>query len=109
MLRFDVNSVAERVEDQLGILEEKLDMARVNINVAESYLNGKIKETKGLIKSMSRSKDVTVLPDIIDMMDNIKRIVDKLNGVDITSANEVEISLNELTSQEYERVEAMII
>lgn len=108
MSNVDVNSVAERIELQLGAFEKTLDKARMRIDRIERHLDEKIKQVRACIDDMTHSKNVMMLTKIADMLNDIERIVDKLNSVDITPVGTNETSLEGLMVEEYEQIESLV-
>jgi hypothetical protein len=104
----DVNIVVRRIELQLGAFEKTLSEARIRIDHIERHLAKRIKEVRQCIVLMAHTKDVMVLTKIIDMLDDIERIVDKLNSVDITPVGANETSLEGLMDEEYEKIESFV-
>lgn len=108
MLDVDVNNMVERIELQLGVFEKTLGEARIRIDHIERHLDNRIKQVRQCIKLMTHTKDMTMLSKIIDILDDIERIVDKLNSVDSTPIGANETSLEGLVSEEYEKIESFV-
>lgn len=109
MLSMDVNNVVKRIELQLGALERTLDEARTRIDCIERLFDKRIGQIRQHITLMSHSRDATVLIKIVDMLDEIERIVDKLNSIDITPVGSNETSLEGLAGEEYDKIESLVL
>jgi len=104
----DVSKVIERLELQLGAFERTLGEARTRIDHVERHLAKRIKQVRQCMRLMTHTKDVMMLTKIVDILDDIERIVDKLNSLDITPVGIDEVSLEGLIDEEYEKVESFI-
>lgn len=102
-MHVDVKTVVERIEDQLGAFESTFGEARTRISQTEKQLNNKINKVRKHIEQLAQTKDIELLSQIVDMLYDIERIVDKLDSVDITPIGSNETSLESLIGEEYER------
>lgn len=108
-MKVDVDSVVERIELQLGAFEKTLGEARSRIDRIEQHLDRRIEQVRKCIKLMEHSRNVMMLTKIVDMLNDIERIVDKLNSVDITPTGTNETSLEGLVDEEYAKTERILL
>jgi len=108
MKDYDVKNVVERIEFQLGIFEKTLGTAKVRIDRIEKHLAKRIEQVRNCIQAMTDEKDFYMLNNIVDILNDIERIVDKLNSVDITPSGLNETSLEGLMRSEYDKVESFV-
>lgn len=104
-----MNDVSQRVEKQLSHFEEVAREANSRIQRIEHSLNSKLIFARKLLLLMKSHKNPMILYQIVDVLEDIQRISDKLMGIDITPSGYQETSLESLTEQEYDEMEELII
>ena len=108
-MHVNIDNVVERIKLQLGAFEKTVSEARVRIDHVERVFNRRIKQVRRFVKLMEHSKEINMLTKIVDILNDIERIVDKLDSVDITLISPDEISLEGLMNEEFEKIERFVL
>jgi hypothetical protein len=105
----DMKDISCRVEAQLAEFETNTSAAMARIKKIERALNARIVYVKKLLRVMRSTNNPMVLSQIIDILGEIERVSDKLTSVDATPSGYYETSLESMTDQEYDEMEALLI
>jgi len=104
----DMYGISQRIEAQLSKFEDSAEEAGVRIDKIKTYLRMRISHVRKLTLVMKRSGDPMMLSYIVDILEDIERISEKLISVDITPSGYRETSLESITDKEYDEITALL-
>lgn len=107
-LGVNINNVVNHINSQLCSIEKKLNRAKKRIDKIESELSNKIIQVKTQTEKLTEEKDCYSLINIVDTLEEIKNVIDKLDNIEASPSGIHEVSLDSLIEDEYEKMELFV-